>query len=838
MANQWQYIPDNVIDDGDRRKKAEEWAAAEKQRLADEWAAQQHAMFAEVVPTLEQHNAGRGFTPGASDIQGPGDAGIYPPMKEMLRRGVEDQRDALPRGIQRISSLATPLAEFIARGGERLGAAVRGEDWQSMPSGYDTNKSLEQNITDLRAGYEQRPEHFPGEKFITQTALDPTNVIPSGLLGRAGMQVVREGKPIAEAAGALSKYVPGMTAENVGGDAAKLVEDVAKPPNTISPYMPVKKEGLGMIWDRSRNVISRQGTAGKELADRLVKWREGAERQAGSWVHQIPTVRGLNKTEFNNFVDVAEAKSVPINAKVQQAFTEWADVRDQIADDAKMRGVLSGYRSDYFPHSWDPKDLQKLLGDKNQRLAVLQGMVKSGKAHTLEEAQKILYHIDEQIRTQKSSNLEMERILEDVPGWKRDLHSLLGYVEDAAKRISYADQFGVNHEKVNQLLVKITKSGHDAVAAEQAFKMAAGGGGHSNVVDAIRAANVFTKLGLGALTNVAQSVNTATVTGGLRTLMNTPRAAFSKEAKEFAVESGVTLDSTIAALREGGGIVTGMAKIGAPGFNNVERFNRTLAAVAGRDMARAALRKGDAKTLQSLGIDAQLVLSKGILSPQDEITAARNVVERTQFKVDPQDLPWWASTPLGKLVMQFRTFSYNQSAFMWREVIEPAIKDHNVKPLIRFMVYGGATGAALTEMQDFIKGRDTSGENLKDYISRYYQRVGGVGVLGDILAGLNPPGGSGYQSGERYAMQAVGTALGPSAGTAVEGIATVPGALQGDPSRLERFALKQVPVVGPPIANRAMPYGSSGNGSPRLTHPGRSAPSRSTARPKLAHPGR
>src|SRR4030065_1874665 len=108
--------------------------------------------------------------------------------------------------------------------------------------------------------------------------------------------------------------------------------------------------------------------------------------------------------------------------------------------------------------------------------------------------------------------------------------------------------------------------------------MASGGTETSNrAVDIIRAANVFTKLGLGALTNAAQSVNTATVTGGMRTLLQTPKAMFSKEAKEFAIQAGVTLDSTIAKIREGGGVTSKLATVGAPGFNNVARLNSTLA---------------------------------------------------------------------------------------------------------------------------------------------------------------------------------------------------------------------------------------------------------------------
>jgi hypothetical protein len=497
-----------------------------------------------------------------------------------------------------------------------------------------------------------------------------------------------------------------------------------------------------------------------------------------------------------------------MNPNVWYAFKEWEAVRSEIEQAARNAGIDMGHTPNYFPHLYKPEYIDEIFKNKNKWVMQLDNMVNSGKAANRQEAEKIMYNLRDKIRTHRSSNLEFGREA-NLPEYRRDLNAMLDYVGSSAERISYAQQFGANHEKAVDLLTKIAESGFDKGAAEKAFAMASGGVNTSNkTVDTIRAYNVFTKLWLGALTNAAQSTNTATIAGAVRTMKLVPKAMHDQESIDFAIRAGTTVDSAIAKTREGLGLTGGKpSSIGAPFFNTVERFNRTLASIAGRDMARdaAKLTKNgqlkDPKVLLSLGIDPNRVLKNG-LSLEDEIKAAQNIVERSQFHVEPQDLPTWASTPLGKLVTQFRTFSYNQTAFMEREILEPALKG-NMKPLTRFMLFAGASGAAVSELQDLIRGTDRSDEELAQKILRYYQKAGGVGLLGEVVLGLNP-WSRGKISGDQYAEQVTKAVAGPSMSTSFEALGTVPDATRGNLKPAAKFGLKQVPL-GSAASNRIFP---------------------------------
>lgn len=634
-----------------------------------------------------------------------------------------------------------------------------------------------------------------------------------------------------------------------------------QPERIFGPPTP-KKKGLGwleMAVDRTRNIAARQGPLGKQLANNLHEWRELYQTQTGDWVTRISNVKALNNKDYDNFIDAIEGSAQPANRQVFDTIVDWARVAVEVEDKALAAGIKMGHLSNYFPHMYDAGTLEKLFDSMNdtQWNQRLDHMVQTGQAATREEANHILRSIADKVHTRKASNLEISRVA-DFPGYRRDKAVLGEYLADAAKRISYAEMFGPQGEKADRLLGQIAEQGFDKHGElNKLFGVATEGleyGFRSQKIsNVLRATNVLTKLGLGAIINATQPVNT-TIVGGLKTLKLLSEATTSKEAHNFAIRIGVITDDALNDLSKGAGYAGKTMAIGAPGFNNVERFNRTFSALAGREMAQdfakhivnaAAKGKHDLhaeKGLRGMGLDPALIISRntgqtqalaipgkvpGLLTQQEIDRAARNIVERTQFLVDPQDLAPWMSSPWGRVIMQFRTFSYNQTAFLWRDVLEPALPrglggDRNVGPLIRFLLLGTPVAIGATALQDKIRGTDS-----KDWLERGIKKAG-LGVLGDILTGLNPPGLD-YASGERFAMQVAGLALGPSAGTAMQGAAAIPPALGGSPEQLERFALRQVPVAGPSLANRLVPYNKQ--------HPGRLERPESTGRPAIARPG-
>jgi hypothetical protein len=604
----------------------------------------------------------------------------------------------------------------------------------------------------------------------------------------------------------------------VTGTTRTVPSSSQSPPSNIIPGKtasgsnvvgPTRTAGFREFWDRTRNVIAHQGPAGQQLANDLQRSRDLAETMAGDWVNRMPTVRKLTPEEFDDFVTLAEGGNAPSNPKITQALVEWDTVRNEAWNAANNAGVVIGKQQNYFPHVFD----EKVFSNPKTWNDNIQHLINTGQAATTAEAEQMLRRAHDVVRNRRYGNLEAARLV-DLPGYQRSADVLFGYIENAARRISQASVFGAQDEKALALITKMGEQGFDANAAKHAFDVASGAKTYGTKLSAAsnvaRTYNAITKLGLSALSNAGQTVNTATVTGGIRALTATKEAIFNPQASEYALKIGATLDGVINDLREGGGWAGKLGKITAPGFSTVEKFNRTVAAHAGRqfarDMAQDAV-KGSRSAIEELtkmGLDPQAIIQRGgRLLPEDEVKAARNIVERTQFKVDPQDLPVWASSPLGKMVMQFRTFSYNQSAFMTREVITPALKG-NAGPLIRFLIFGGPTGLAVTEIRNFIQARPSE-ENWTKRIEQYYQRVGGLGILGDLVTAFFPMN-SQYLDPNRYATMAIGSVVGPSFGTAAEFLGAAAGAVQGNPTNLERFALRQIPGVGTTLQNLILPY--------------------------------
>jgi hypothetical protein len=679
---------------------------------------------------------------------------------------------------------------------------------------------------------------------VGETVTSPLQTGAASVGGRIGLGQGTTGPLPQLRTQTTESLVPGMrsTGQRTGELSPSLTPPegvgVGGPPSIIPPERPLgssdtspiggyagatKKAGFREFWDRARNVIASQGEAGQQLASKLQETRDVAETAAGTWVQQMPITRALGKMEFNNFVDAAEGKAAPMSQRVSDAVAEWSKVREQIYNVANELDVVVGRQENYFPHTYDPK-----LFEGDSWIKMRDHLVKTGQAATPEEAARMLRYVQDVVRNRRFGNLEIAREV-DLPDYNKTKEALFGYIERSANRLAQVHILGEDDATAMSLISKIGDEGYDSSAARNLFNISVGakkyGEKQQRISSGARTFNVVTKLGLSSISNASQSVNTATIVGAVRTATSAPKAAFSKEAKDFALRAGVTLDGVIMDLREGAGYAGKMGKVGAPGFNTVEKFNRVLASWAGKDYAedlgkQVATGKGSmsaSSELKKMGLDPQAIAKRGgQLTDEERIRAARNIVERSQFKVDPQDLPGWASSPWGKMIMQFRTFSYNQSAFMAREVVGPALRG-NVKPLARFLLLGLPVGAGAAELQNLLRNRPSE-ENPTRRAIQYFQRVGGVGLAGDIITGMWPQN-SQYLPADRYATMAGGVAFGPSVSTAVEGVGSMATAVQGKPVSLERFGLKQIPLVGPTIKNMLLPYkpggrsGASGTGS-------------------------
>ena len=613
---------------------------------------------------------------------------------------------------------------------------------------------------------------------------------------------------------------PGVTPPGVTPPVGPSVVPPRPPrPQRVNAITPPKKAGHQQLWNRSRNVIESMGQYGKGLGGLLRKQRNVSLEMAGKWTANLPTAHTLKGKDFENFVDVAEGNAVARTPRIQQAVDEWRAVRLEVYNAAQAAGIPMGYLDDYFPHVFDPKMFK---GDN--WVNAVNHLRTTGQAATIAEAEQMLRSAQKVFRERVYGNLQRSRTI-DLPGYEKTPRALFGYIEHAADKIAQVQVMGEKDKIALRLITKLGAEGYDADAAKHLFDIAIQAQPYGDLLakaaNAIRSYNVITKMGVSVISNAGQPVNIVTVAGALRTIKHILGAMFSSRAADEALRAGTILDGTLMKLREGAGWTGTMAKVSAPAFNIIERFNRILASEVGIDYAQSLVRKAmqndqyARQELTKMGLDPQAIVGRGgTLTHADRVRAAQDLTERTQFYVDPQDLPGWASSPVGKILMQFRTFSYNQTAFIGREILGPAIHG-NVWPLTRLLLFGLPVGAIGLETTNFLRNR-ISEEDPTKRIIQYYQKVGGLGILGDLIVGLNPMDSS-YLEPARYAIKTLGALGGPTSSTIIEGLETVPGAFNINKSGernldpLKRFGWKQLPVVGPTLMNTFVPYKTRGS---------------------------
>jgi hypothetical protein len=651
-----------------------------------------------------------------------------------------------------------------------------------------------------------------------------------GLVGPSGLPLrppKGETNPILGASGEVLKEVKVKATKPVPPEVVAEVEN----------WVPEKVSLFRKVFDRSRNIIAGQGEAGKELAERVHRWREGAERTAADWVERMPTVRKLSKNEMVNLVDVLErgrvekaAGATPMNARVAQAAVEAKEVLDEVYTLAQNAGVgVAEKIENYFPHVFK-QDIVTRLKDDKQRRAILDHLIGSGQAEDEAAAGEIMQRYVQAGRDRRHGGLEQER-LANLPGYEKTKEALYRHLMTTSRRIHEVAQFGAKDEIANRLIDRVKTSGKDADTVRHMWQTIVHATpqdeGLASLSSGIRAFNTITRLGWASVGNATQGANTASVVGVYRTMQAAKKAAWSAEDKAFADRTGVTLDSVIREVREGGGWsdrVPGVLQEGVekaeeklrgvnplmPFFNQVEVFNRRLTAIAGRDYAIDMAAKGNAKELRKLGLDPEAVAArKGKLTEDEQITAARSIVERTQFKVDVQDMPAWTSHPLGRLVMQFRTFGYSQTAFVARELVKPALEG-DVRPLVRFALTAIPANAAATELRNAIHGREAEedpGARAAQYV---LGTTGEVGNLARGAFGVN----SKYLPPDRRTAMLLSSLLGPTAGlasdVAVSGMNAadyvLSGGERGGFTPALRTGLRQIPLVGTRLQNTFAPY--------------------------------
>lgn len=583
----------------------------------------------------------------------------------------------------------------------------------------------------------------------------------------------------------LKKYI----GNNRGGASIGTMANVA------TGGAPTAVKGIGKLkvpdaFNRVNNVI---GKVSPQTAEMIRSIDRTAMTNTGHVYNQMAdTLKGLNNKDFATAVDVQRGKIKPsqVSPQIQQAAKQMGQVFNEVHARATAGGVpVSGFQKNYFPE-----------------------VSKSGKTG---EVQNSLFGKNSPT---KQGNLENAR-LGNIPegDLKKTKDVFLNYVHSANRRIAQVETLGLHNEKsMGQLKADAKAAGIKPTSPEftrlaQLHDVASGAlrAPNSKVIDNILKYNSATKLGRAFVSNLTQSGNTAAVTGWPKTI---GAIAGTLRGKDQALvnKSGVQLNPIIQEMEQLTTGTKGLAsKFGAPLFNPVEKFNRGVSARAGMSVAKSAAKKEGRQ-----------------LTEQELIKAAQDMTHRTQFTLNPGELPAGATqSQVGRLGMQYRTFPYNQSAFIGREILNPLSKG-NVKPLINYGIGTAALGTGAVAAKNLLSNKQPTPQTPAQQAVGILGAAGGTGLTDPLLQ-------IGTGDKKYRTDNILSSLLGPSYGTVKTGAQAVTDATTGKYGNVAKTATKQIPGVGVPAANALFPNPNNPPGPLSTLFGGKPA---GAAAPNAAHP--
>lgn len=592
-----------------------------------------------------------------------------------------------------------------------------------------------------------------------------------------------------------------------------------------NPIVTGSRLAMGEAIEQSGKTVRKtMGPEGNDLIDRLTSVRNDAERNTGMLSQPMEAaIKKLKREEYENFVDVLEGKAQPVSQEVANAVGIADKVRKNIAQraeavDLQIKNPLTGEyspfrpRENYFPH-YGKEEFSKIVENPTRR-AEIKAQIKEqlGPNTTDKQAEDALRAMVKATRN-RDAHLEISRVL-DTGDYHKDPRVFLKYINDANRRIAIASQFGPKLEKGEELITAIGQKHGDKAESfsrtlfnrelrqeEVPDTMA------HRMMQGARNYEVLTKLGRAFIPNMSQHAYTAIVTNAKDTAKGIAKS-FTKEGKDFARRAGVVNDeilkefyNEVTGASAGDSLIHKAINIELKPFTWSEKLNRTAAAIAGRYNANEtfeALQKSPGKTklrdsLSKMGVDVDAALERGSLSNVDELKAAQNIVNRTQFKVDPMELPLFWSSPEGKLLTQFKSFNFKSGQFMKDEILKEVAKG-NVGPLIRAIAVLPPAAVAVKTVQNALKPE--SAKQDKEGIADYLASVGVLGIFSDLV-----------RNGGRMDVSTIAGPTLSDVGRGLEAVAQTKQRLSSDYTGnepafgpLAKFAARQVPVVGSNLA--------------------------------------
>ena len=530
------------------------------------------------------------------------------------------------------------------------------------------------------------------------------------------------------------------------------------------------------------------GGAGGDIMIRIRRANDNGEVLAGSRLVKLVDARldKLTDQEAQNLMDALEGREEPMNDRVRNAYRVAQNLHVEIGGEAmdlgmEMRDEDGSKKpveigASAFPHIVRPVDALK---SGPVRRDVLRNLVHIGAAENAEQATAMLDGYIATMQSGKREKAKVDAILkhfvnegiaanEDqawhilqkhrrdsmnpkryapleyaqpvVPFWDPDPRRVLPqHVVGASMRTAHVAELGQENEVITKGLRRIEDAGGNAAEAKKQVDRILNHVDQAETKEMrisrlLRAVQGF-KLGLAAVNNATQGTLNTMLEADLGAVAVGFKSMFTTAGRRFAIESGATIDpilhESVKELADSSRVLDRYLR--ATGFNATERANRVFAANAGAAYAQKLAKRGDKRSrevLTELGLDAEEVIARGRLTPEEVLLAAKKFSDITQFRARPEDLPAFAAHPMGRVFFQFKSFAYAQTRFVARNTIGEIQRGNYGRAMRNLLVLGVAfplAGELVREIRALLSGRER--KDLEG-IPRLLDSMAAVGTLG------------------------------------------------------------------------------------------------------------
>jgi hypothetical protein len=167
-----------------------------------------------------------------------------------------------------------------------------------------------------------------------------------------------------------------------------------------------------------------------------------------------------------------------------------------------------------------------------------------------------------------------------------------------------------------------------------------------------------------------------------------------------------------------------------------------------------------------VGIDPERARKDG-LTKEDLARAAMAITDASQFTSRPEEMPEFASDNWGRILWQFKNFSYQQTRFIYRQLVQGDWDDRMLGMFVFFVLYPAFGELAIALRRELTGYRPKRPEGAWRYFEDL-TRMGSLGMMVDaaqkssrfygFTAWLMGPTGSTIEAG----AQALGKTANPA----------------------------------------------------------------------------